>query len=300
MQLIDLKEKLNKNLAITLPLAFTYPHDDQVLFVIKQYIQAIAKQKQLKIVDVDNIRQIEELSAGLFVDDDSLFVLQASAEAPVDPASVADKNLIILYDNPVDSYPCDVITFSKLEKWQIEDYVASQLPGLPADVIKWLCTIAKYDVYRLQNEADKISIFDVKEQEKIFQHINMDNGYMDLNDGDIFTFVNAIMKKDIVSIKRILENINFIDIEGTGVITILLKQFRNLIDIQLNPKATAASLNMSERQFKAISYNTGRFSNKKLQEVYNMLLQCDQKLKNGLLELSNHEISYYIISQILN
>ena len=100
------------------------------------------------------------------------------------------------------------------------------------------------------------------------------------------------------TIVDILKNINNIDIEPYGVLTLLLKQFRTIIDIQMNPKASAESLNMPPKQFYAIKMNCGRFDNNKLIDIYEKLTSIDLMLKSG--ELDNNKIIEYLLINILN
>ena len=81
----------------------------------------------------------------------------------------------------------------KLKEWQIEDYFHARCPGLSEPKIKWLCNIADNNIYRLDNEIKKISCFDTKIQDDIFDVINDDNGYNDMTQNKIYDLTNAIL-----------------------------------------------------------------------------------------------------------
>ena len=80
----------------------------------------------------------------------------------------------------------------------------------------------------------------------------------------------------ITYVKNILLNIDNIDVDAFGLMKILSTNFKKVIDIQLNPKATAESLKMSSKQFWAIKkYSCGYYTREQLISIYTMLNDCD-------------------------
>lgn len=51
-------------------------------------------------------------------------------------------NLIVICKKVSDHSQVDYTEVPKQQPWMIEDYVKSQLPGLAAEQIKWLCEIS--------------------------------------------------------------------------------------------------------------------------------------------------------------
>lgn len=298
MELRDLKQALLNNNTIRFPIVFLSENND---YLITSYINQIIKntsRELKKIMDFNEIRDIEE---SVFFEDNLLLVYYADNKL-INPGFFSDikSPLIIISDKKIDNIPenIEVVLFKKLENWQIEDYIATLLPGLSEREIIWLCQIAKYDIYRLVNEASKINIFDKKYQSTIFKQINDDNGYCDLNDLTIYDLTNAIVRKDLTTIASILKDIDSIDIEGVGVITLLARQYLNLINVS-DHKNTAASLGMNPKQYNAIKYNCSRYKEDDLIKVYKFLCDLDSRLKNGLLDMSNNDLIYYIINNVI-
>ena len=161
-----------------------------------------------------------------------------------------------------------------------------------------MCSICNYNIFRIYNEAIKISIFDKKEQSKIFDLMNEDNCFSDLSSLTIFNFTNAIIKKDYKTILNILIEYNNIDIEPVGVVTILEKNIKNLIDVQTNPLSNSSQLGMSDKQYNAIKYNCGKYSDNKLLNIFTEILDIDYKLKTG--QLDNNKIVDYLLVKIIN
>ena len=268
-------------------------------FAVNQYIETIA---EIKNVDIRYITSLSDLNTDDIFDDlsqDVLYVLNVDKLLPpyVDPLKL---NNVIVKCKSIDAsitnqYADYVYKFPKLQQWQIHDLVKT-LTNLDEKKVNWLCEVSNWDVYRLYNEALKLKLF--QDTNSAFELFNIEDAYSDLSNYNIFNFITAITKRDLNTIVDILKNINNIDIEPYGVLTLLLKQFRTIIDIQMNPKASAESLNMPPKQFYAIKMNCGRFDNNKLIDIYEKLTSIDLMLKSG--ELDNNKIIEYLLINILN
>lgn len=297
MDLVELKKRILNKERVSLPIIFINKNDDE--FLVKSYIKEIANNSFLEVKEVNNFQEIEDIENDVFSENNYLFIYRLGKDDTFDAEYVIGKKIIFLTSEKIET-DINQVEFSKVLPWQIEEYVKVLLPGLDTNEIVWLCKVCKYDILRINSEADKLKIFEKKKQKEIFQLINKDNGYCDLNELTIFNLTNAIMKKDILTIKNVIKDLDNIDVEGTGLVTLLLRHFKNVIDIQLNPKATASALGMSDKQFNAIKYyNCNKYSNDKLIEIYQFLTDIDYKLKSGLLEMTNKEMSGYILSHIL-
>lgn len=302
MTIVDLKSKIeNKNLNDSL-LIFNCEEDS---FIAKQYIDAISKFKNLDKIFVNDLSHINSSNDLDLFEEDSIkkymYILNIDKldELTVSPNKL---DLHIIKANNISSdlkqkLKDYIIDFPKLINWQIEDYIKVRLPGLTTDKISWLCDICKYDINRIDNEVQKLEIFSNGYQDLIFREINDDNGYNDLNPLTIFNFTNAIIKRDIETVHTILRDIENIDIEGTGAVTLLTRNFKNIINIQSNPRISPESLGLNAKQFNAIKYNCGKYSLDELIRIYELLTSIDMKLKNG--DLPNLLIRDYIIIKIL-
>ena len=275
-------------------------------FLCYHYVDHICKNKGLEKVYINSLSDLNNKD-NLF-EDDSKYLYVLDVEKLTEQVDPELKNVIIICKTIPDNLTVDYIDITKLISWQIEDFVKMRLPGLGEKEIKWLCEISKYDIYRLDNECAKLELFTAPGQAILFKEINKDNGYVDLNPTTIFNFTNALMKKDYQSLKMILSDLENIDVEATGVVTIMIKQLKNLIDIQINPKNTASSLGMTPKQFNAIKYNVGKFKNDQLINMFQFLTEVDYRLKNGELSLDetndmltrNNKLVDYITINLLN
>jgi len=270
-------------------------------YVVDQYIKSIGENFNKSILKIGSIQEYLDATDNVFDDDLSQNTIYTYAVEKLEENVLPDyKNLIVSCNKITADLSVDYVEIIDTLPWHIEAFVASRLPGLLKEQIHWLCEISKYDIYRLEQECNKISIFPQNAQKIIFEEICNDNGYADLNSLTIFNFTTAFLKRDMATILEVLNNLKFIDIEGTGMVTILLKNIKNLIDVEMSTKATAEALGMSPKQFAAISYNKGKFSNKQLINTYEFLLNIDRDIKSGDLSFAtNHTDNNRILTEYL-
>lgn len=284
---MDLRQLKNLILSGTVPndpIIFKY---DDNSFICWQYTHEIAKIKQLQILHINSVAELPDTMVvdDVFSPSNYLYVLDVEKlEENVTPYM---SNLIVICRKVPDKLDIDYTEVMKQQPWMVEDYVKYRLPGLDNDQVKWLCDISKYDIYRLENECNKIGVFDAPMQKIIFKELDDDNAFSDLNNLGIFNFTNAIMQKNYDVVHAVLSDLKYIDIEGPGLITIFSKQLRSLIDIQMDSRSTAASLNMKQGQFYAISKNVGIYTNEQLINMYEFITDLDYRLKNGELSFKS-------------
>ena len=303
MDIKELKNRIINNTLDNSPLILKYQDNKYLCY---HYVNAICQNKNMEKVYIDSLADLTK-NDNLFEEDNKyLYILDV--EELTENVTEEIKNLIVICKKVPDNLSVDYTDISKLVSWQIEDYVKVRLPGLDEIETKWLCQVSQYDIYRLDNECAKLEIFNAPTQKIMFKEINKENGYSDLNPLTIFNFTNALLKKDYKTLKEILSDLKTIDVEATGVVTIMIKQLKNLIDIQINPKNTAASLGMNLKQFNAIKYNVGKFTNNQLINMFEFLTNMDYRLKNGELTLqdsadhltNNNLLVDYITINLLN
>lgn len=303
MDIVDLKTKIVSNTLDDSVLVLKYSDNKYLCY---HYINHICKNKGLEKVFINSLSELNNKDDLFEEEAKYLYVLDVEKlTEQVDPEL---KNVIIVCKTLPDDLQVDFTDITKLLTWQIEDYVKLRLPGLDDRERKWLCEICKYDIYRLDNECAKLEIFTPAGQQMTFKEINQENGYVDLNPLTIFNFTNALLKKDYDALKSILSDLENIDVEATGVVTIMTRQLKNIIDVQLNPRNTAASLGLNPKQFNAIKYNVGKFKDTQLINMFEFLTEVDYRLKNGELTLDetndvltrNNKLVDYITVNLLN
>lgn len=278
-------------------------------FLAFQYVNKLSEVRKLPIEYINSFEEVYTNDIDVFNLSETANTLKVYScqkfECPQEVDLTTIKDVVIICNELAFDYE-NTYEFPKLEDWQIQAYMKSQCPGLNNDEIKWLYDITaslgknNENIYRLDNEMKKLKCFDVSKQEQVFRELSDVGGYNDLSPLTIFNFTNAILKKDKDTIISVLEDIDSIDVEGTGLITILHKNFKQLIDVQLGKNSTPESLGMSMKQYKAISYNCGKYSATSLIKVFEFITGLDYKLKSGLLDMSNQRLIDYIVCSVLS
>lgn len=192
-----------------------------------------------------------------------------------------------------------VIEFPKLENWHIKDYAYSLGSGIDKAKLDTLIDICNNDIYRLDKELKKISIFDERFRENMFNSFIDDGIFDDMSKFKIFDITNAIIKKDVKTLFDIYQELDSIDCEPVGLVTILYNNFKNILAIQFNQKASPESLGIDAKKFYAIKkYNCGFYTRSQLVNILQMLMDIDYKLKSGLLPADL--IIDYVITKIFS
>ncbi len=297
MKLKNLKNKIKSKSYIPLPLIFNAYNND---FLINEYLNGIEQNMRLNATYVRNIQEINDIISSMFYDESYLFIYKADKDTLIKRNDLRTDKVIIIYEekSPKET-DIEQVDFCKLENWMIEEYAFSLLPGLNKQESNWLCKVCNYNIERISLECQKLKIFEPKEQEELFNLIIKENGYYDLSCNGLYDLNNSVIKKDILGVKSVIKDLDNIDLSSMSLISILLKNFFNIINIQMGRNIDANKLEITEKQFKALKYNTNKYSNDKIISIYRFLNSIDSKLKNGYLDIDNKEQIYYILNNIL-
>lgn len=192
-----------------------------------------------------------------------------------------------------------LVVFPKLEDWQIKNYVYSLAEGVEERKLDNLISVCNGDIFRLDKELQKLSLFGITERKYVFDKFVNDGVFSDLSNHTIFDFTNALLKKDIPALTSLYKELENIDCEPLGVVTTLYGAIKNIIMIQLNPTATPESVRLPANRFWAIKKNNcGFYTKEELLYVFNLVSSIDKMLKSGDLEVKY--IIDYIVCHMLS
>ena len=127
--------------------------------------------------------------------------------------------------------------------------------GINEQIVNWLCSITNYNIDRIDNELNKLQLFSKDDRVALFNLMYKENAFEDLTSTNIFDLTTAILKRDGDTIKRILKEVKYTDIEAISLNSVLRKNVKNILDIQIRSKSSASELGLSPKQFNAIKYN---------------------------------------------
>lgn len=282
MNLQELKAHIENNTLKENLLIFTGDGD----FIFKQYLHKYVTDNSLDIKYIESIDEIS--SSNMFAFSSNVLYLLETETFITEPAS-HNKVWVKCKKNKSKT---DSIELPKLEEWQLEDYIKSKCFGLKDSEVKELLKCYKDNPFRLDLELDKICVAGT------YKYIK-DQLYTDVANYMIFDLTTALVKRDKKKVSDILIEIEHIDVEPFGLLTLMTKNFRQLIDIQLAINPTAESVGVSDKQFWVLKkYNSGYYNREELVKIYKWLLDIDKRIKNG--ELDTKYLNEYIITKIIN
>lgn len=279
--------------------------DDFMIWQLEDYSSSvIAKQYYHKIAEFKNlniklINDFSEIGSEGFIEDDNLYIYKTDK---LDNFT-QHNNLIIICNKT--NYK-DKIKIPKLEPWQFVDYLQYKLPGMNKSDLEWLIT--QYEVTdsrvkeiryeRLENDLDKIAIFEPALQDSIFNELYTSGEYSTISNLTIFDLTEALIKRDSKLALEVMKVFDFIDSQPhVWLLSILLNNFRNIIGVQIGNNK-AEELGISDKQLWVIKkYNCGYYDTKQLYNIYKILTNAEWLYKFG--GLSMDLLSDYLICQIL-
>ena len=282
--------------------------DSESNFISNQYIMAIAKIKNQRINYIDSPEELLADSESIFStalekSTTDLNVLKTDIFIWVDENIAKLKNLIIVVSKFQDKnlekqFEQYIVKVPKLESWQIQDYVYSVAEGVPQKDLEWLINLCGTNRHRLQQELDKILLFGKDERKYLFTELERDGAVDDLSSYSVFNFTNALVSKDYRQLRNIYQELDKVDINEFGLLTILVKNFRNLIMVQLNSNPTPENTGLDGKQLYAIKKLPRVYTPEQLVNIYQLLLDIDRLIKSG--ELPTEILIDYLVLKILS
>lgn len=292
MNIKDLKKAVeDKTLDISTLIFVNKENSD---FLVNQYIKEISNIKQLPLNYVEDLKNI---SNPLFSDfTDTLIIFKTDK---LDYIDININNLIIICKEISEDIKFDnIINFPKLEEWQIKDYVYSRGKGINVKYLDWLFDICNKDIYRLDKELDKLDLFEEAHRNLMFENFIKDGVYEDLSNFQIYDLTNAIQSRDFDRISSILADIENIDVEPTGLLTLLYGGFKKIISVWLDKNPTPESTGLKSNQIYAIKNLPRKYTKEQLIDIFEFLTTIDSKLKTGYIDVNN--LIDYVIIKVLS
>lgn len=300
MTLQELKQSLETN--TFKPTTMILVSEDK--FIPLQYVEEI--KKQYNILYIESLQELvpnEDDIFGDYTEISSDIIIFNTELVDFSDEILFNKDNVIVITNKIDKsskkfYEDMVIEVPRLVDWQIKDMVYSFGKGVDSKHLDWLIHNCNGNVNRLYQEMTKLLIFSESERTHLFEEMVEDGAFDDLSANTIFNFTNAILKKDYSRLKLIYEEIDNIDVNDFGLLTILYNNFLNVINIQMGVNPTPESLGMSWGQFNAIKHNCGYYSAAQLINILKLISDMDRRIKSG--EFPTNIMRDYMILSIFS
>lgn len=274
MKIEELKKCIEEGMSFPFPIVF----QTKEKFIPLQYIKQIPNTEfttDKNFVQAGNV--------GIFGEVDDTHYVYECEELDFRPN---DNSIIICKKISNDQKGVvDVVEVPSLDNWMIQDYAYSRCEGIKPEHLDWLLYICKYDIYRVEQEIDRICIFEPHEREEKFLGFIRDNIYNDLSDKNIFTMSNAIQSRDLETIKGVyidLETAPFVvDVEPLGLLTLLYNNFKKMLKVWTIKNPTEQTTGLKSNQIWAINGLPRVFNKDELIDIFRMLAAIDVQFKTG-------------------
>ena len=299
MKLEELKNSIIKKNAPDSLLVFVTGGNN---FLAEQYLEGIAKSKELDINKINSLKDLESASALVF--DYSSMVNVLRVEVFDEFAEYKDlKNVVVIcnkLDKKIEKVVADyVITMPKLTDWQVVDYILTLCPGLDEDEAKMLYKITYGDIYRIDNEASKIAMFPKSQQKDIFMQIYYQQGSDLFAIGD-YDLINAITANNKAFVKDLLLHRENVILEPLSINNQALNKFKKILFVnQDSGLKSFESVGIGAAEASGIRRYYNNISLDRLASAIKFLSATDLKLKSGELDMTKDQLADYILCNIM-
>ena len=302
MKLEDLKQIIENKEHINQFIIFIYSDTD---FVPMQYIKSYSEYTNKEIIYINDIKQFS--SQVSFLTDYSIYVYRCDKfETKSDRYKDINNLFVICKDIDDDAraiYENNIVTVPKLEKWQIYDYIKFNCPTL-ADKFKFM--INSYDMYAIDNEISKISIFsknanDISSASAIERDLPkyvyqslIDEGCINyISKYTLYDFVQYLILSDVSKVSEIL---NYdIQLDPMELYYLLYSTVKQIISVVIDKTSSAESLGMKSGQYWAIKYTYNNITKERITYLLRFLDEINKMIITNRINKRNL-LDYIIIN----
>lgn len=277
---------------------------EENFFVANQYVSKICQNRFCQETYVEELVNQENSALSLIFDfSNSLNVLKTDVfDLFYNDYSQFKNNIVICnkVDKKIESQLSDyIVKVPKLLDWQIKDFMRLTCKDLEEDEINWLYEVTSGDIYKIENELDKIKLYTGKKQREILNELKYDE-YSDLYKISSFNLSEAILKRNMLTISEYLRHISTVEIDPFSIIGLLISNYRKILFINFNSGLNAEQLKMTPKQINAIKYYYRDISENTVVNSLKFLTSIDKQIKTGKLDLEKKELIEFIICSLLN
>lgn len=265
-------------------------------FLCNQYIQEISKRKHYEIQYIDNLEPIIEETFSIFADlaeiSPAILRVYKVDQLSYTDSRIAQINNLIIVTQKVEDKETEkqlapyIVQMPNIEDWQWQDYIYSLGEGADKSDLDWMIRICGKNKDRMFQEISKLAIFKEAERKYLFKDLISDGTFDDLTSYSIFNFTNAITARDIPGLRNVYREIDRVDINEFGLLTVLLKNFRNILTVHLNSNPTPENTGLDSKQLYAIKKLPRVYNAEQLVNIFQFLSNIDCLIKTGELPVN--------------
>ena len=299
MKLIDLKNYITNGIV---PSDFMIFISKDCPFLANQYVKALGELAPGGIRKISSVYEPQQSSIMLLTSSaDTLNVLTVDTFDERAEDYNQFENTIVICEQVDKSVAKNVeefvITFPKLEEWQIFDYAKMLCPAVDAEDLLWLVKASDNSIDRVLNELEKVALFSKNEQKEVFAAIRFDP-QTDLYKADLFSIVNALVNGEQAVLFDFIRHDGAEIHEPVVLANRALTSLKNIILITRNPLLTAADCGVSQGQFNFIRNRYKSINVEAVRQKIKFLSNFDLLLKTSQLELDKRDMLNYLVNNL--
>ena len=288
MNITTLKKAVDCECKLPLPLVFIYKDSP---FTCTQYINRYATYMNKSI---ESVESIEGSDVGLWGDNNLLKVFYTDK---ISIGELPEEDALIVVCKKVDKVTDDCVEFPSLTDENVRDYAYYLLEGVDSCYIEWFLKICHNNIYRVEEESQKLLAFPKTKRNAVFKYMAAHNSFSDLTEFSIFDISNAVLMRDIKKLSEIYTQIENIDVGIFALTSLLRSNFRGVIDIQVGGLSAEES-GLSASKYRALSKMTRYYNKGQLLKIYKLITSIDSLIKSG--ELPTEIAVDYLILNIIS
>lgn len=272
-------------------------------FIANQYIEAICQNNCLELNPINSIFEPSRSAMSIITDNTTnLNILKIDTfDEVAEDYSIFQNTVVICkqVDKRIEEATKQYcVLIPKLEAWQLSDYINVHCTGLDQDECDFLVRASNNDIYKIDNEVNKLELFDAKEQKLILSNLRFtrDTDFVSIPSYDL---TDAIIKKDIKKLGYCIYYRNNCDFEPTGIITQLLKKYTSMLYLSTNSGLSLAQLKISSGQAYYLKKDAALYTVDELRRKIKFVTSFDQKLKFGKIDIDKANQIDYIIANLM-
>lgn len=254
---------------------------DRRLVILKDFLASKKADDQKKIIPL-----LEKLS------DETVFVIAEN--------SVPDKRMSAFKKL---SKEATVKVFNKPEGAQLTSWLVQRFHAHGGKIdyrtATYLISAAGNDLWKLENEAQKLSLF-AKDQAVTPEMI--DQLVVGSIEQSIFTLTDQLAKKDSKGALLTMRKLQANGQEGPYLFAMIARQFRLMLEIKalmeqrMPQPAIASKMKVHPYVVKTTANQCRNFTHKQLRSALRKLLEIDRRLKTGRIHLRQREEEQYLLA----
>ena len=279
MNILELKNKIKQKMIDNSSIIFKI---QDCKFIPEQYLKEISK---ILNKHVEYIEQEEISNLNIFeCDDNSMRVCYCDYFTK---KTLMNQNYLYIITKKIKhekELSKHIIEVPELEDWQIKEYVYSMLEGIEEKELDWLIDICNKNIYRLDNEISKLTIFGENERKYVFEDMKYEGNFNDLSSFNVYDITNSITTKNIDKLNKALTEIYNFDAEPLGVVTLLYQAFKKMIQVWFSKNPTPETTGLKANVIYAINKAPKVFNKEQVLQCFIEMVNIDKKLKTGLIE----------------